>query len=158
MSDAEAVVRREAARRRLAGESPEGIAQDLGRTRQWVAKWAGRYDPENPGWATGRSRAPRHVANRTPADVAERVLAVCGRLAETPWAQIGGEAIAWELSKLGGPAAPPRRTIEGICRRAGGTGRQGRGRRRMSKGLPYPGATALGRGGGVPGVSGARGP
>jgi hypothetical protein len=38
MSDAEAVLRREAARRRLAGESPEAIAQDLGRTRQWVAK------------------------------------------------------------------------------------------------------------------------
>jgi hypothetical protein len=38
MSDAEAVLRREAARRRLAGESPEAIAQDLGRSRQWVAK------------------------------------------------------------------------------------------------------------------------
>jgi putative transposase len=146
MSDAEAVLRREAARRRLAGESPEAIAQDLGRTRQWVAKWAGRYDPENPGWAAGRSRAPRHVANRTPADVAERVLAVRGRLAENPWAQIGGEAIAWELSKLGGPAVPPRRTIEEILRRAGVTGRQGRGRRRMSKGLPYPAPTALGQG------------
>ncbi len=146
MSDAEAVLRREAARRRLAGESPEAIAQDLGRSRQWVAKWAGRYDPENPGWAAGRSRAPRHVANRTPADVAERVLAVRGRLAENPWAQIGGEAIAWELSKLGGPAVPPRRTIEEILRRAGVTGRQGRGRRRMSKGLPYPAPTALGQG------------
>ena len=80
---------------------------DLGRTRQWVAKWAGRYDPENPGWAEGRSRAPKHVANRTPEDIAERVLAVRGRLAENPWAQVGAEAISWELSKLGGPAAAP---------------------------------------------------
>src|SRR5664280_60600 len=107
MSDAEAVLRREAARRRLAGESPEAIAQDLGRTRQWVAKWAGRYDPENPSWAEGRSRAPKHVADRTPEDIAERVLAVRGRLAENPWAQVGAEAISWELSKLGGPAAAP---------------------------------------------------
>ena len=138
MSDGEAVLRRQAARRRLAGESPEAIAVDLGRSRQWVAKWAGRYDPGDPGWAAGRSRAPRHGANRTPADVTERVLAVRGRLAENPWAQVGAGAICWELSKLGGPAVPPTRTIEEILRRAGVTGRQGRGRRRMSKGLPYP--------------------
>lgn len=110
MSDAEAALRRAAARRRLAGESPEAIASDLGRSRQWVAKWAGRYDPEDPGWADGRSRAPKHVANRTPEDVAERVLAVRGRLAENPWAQVGAEAISWELSKLGGPAVPPKPT------------------------------------------------
>ncbi len=41
MSDVEAALRRQAARRRLAGES-EAIARDMGRTRQWVAKWAGR--------------------------------------------------------------------------------------------------------------------
>jgi Homeodomain-like domain-containing protein len=41
MSDAEAALRWEAAWRRLAGESPEAIAVDLGRTRQWVAKVGG---------------------------------------------------------------------------------------------------------------------
>ena len=45
MEAVEIELRREAARRRLAGESPELIARDLGRTRQWVAKWAARYDP-----------------------------------------------------------------------------------------------------------------
>jgi hypothetical protein len=48
------------ARRRgagLAGESPELIARDLRRTRQWVAKGAARYDPYGPGWAEGRCRA-----------------------------------------------------------------------------------------------------
>jgi hypothetical protein len=62
---------------------------------------------------------PRYVANRIPAGVAERVLAVRARLAENPWAQVGGEAIAWELSKLGGPAVLPTRTIEEILARAG---------------------------------------
>ena len=118
MSEVEAGLRREAARRRLAGESPEAIARDLGRTRQWVAKWASRYDPQDPAWAEGRSRAPRHVANRTPAKVEEQVLAVRTRLAENPWSQLGAEAIAWELSKLGGPVPPPR-TIEEILTRAG---------------------------------------
>ncbi len=53
MSEVEVALRREAARRRLAGESPEMIALDLGRTRQWVAKWAARYDPQDRvvgGW------------------------------------------------------------------------------------------------------------
>jgi putative transposase len=137
MSDVEAALRREAARRRLAGESPETIAADLGRTRQWVAKWAARYDPHDPSWADGRSRAPKRVANRTPEHVEAQVLAVRERLAENPWAQLGSEAIAWELQKLGGPV-PPLRTIEEILARAGVT-RTGRvSRRRTSKGLPYP--------------------
>jgi putative transposase len=137
MSDVEAALRVEAARRRLAGESPETIAADLGRTRQWVAKWAARYDPHDPSWSEGRSRAPRRVANRTSEDVEARVLAVRARLAENPWAQLGAEAIAWELQKLGGPV-PPRRTIERILERAGVSQRERRRRRRTSKGLPYP--------------------
>ena len=73
MDDVEVGLRREAARRRLAGESPEAIATDLGRTRQWVAKWAARYDPHDPGWADGRSRAPKRVARRTAPDMEEGV-------------------------------------------------------------------------------------
>lgn len=141
MSDVEVALRREAARRRLAGESPETIAVDLGRTRQWVAKWAARYDPRDPSWADGRSRAPRQVANRTAADVEAQVLAVRERLAENPWAQIGAEAIAWELEKLGGPV-PQLRTIERILARGGVSQRRGVVRRRTSKGLPYPAPVA----------------
>lgn len=137
MSDIEAALRREAARRRLAGESPEAIARDLGRTRQWVAKWAARYDPRDPEWAQGRSRAPKRVAGRTSEEVEARVLAVRARLQEDPWAQVGAEAVAWELQKLGVPV-PPRRTIERIFERAGATRRAHPGRRRASKGLPYP--------------------
>src|ERR1035441_978695 len=56
MDEVEIALRGGAARRRLAGESPRAIARDLGRTRQWVAKWAARYDPHDPGWAEGLSR------------------------------------------------------------------------------------------------------
>lgn len=141
MSDVEGALRREAARRRLAGESPELIAADLGRTRQWVAKWAVRYDPHDPSWADGRSRAPKRVANRTAVDVEAQVLAVRERLAENPWAQIGAEAIAWEMEKLGG-LVPQLRTIERILAR-GGVSQRGRVvRRRNSKGLPYPAPAA----------------
>ena len=116
------------------------IACALGRTRQWVAKWAARYDPDDPGWAEGRSRAARRVANRTEAGVEARVLAVRARLEANPWAQVGAPAIAWELEKLGA-VVPPQRTIERILRRAGATGRPRPGRR-ASKGIRYPAPAA----------------
>jgi len=94
MEAVEIELRREAARRRLGGESPRAIARDLGRTRQWVAKWAARYDPLDPSWAQGRSRAPRRTARRTDAEVEAQVLAVRARLEENPWAQVGAPAIA----------------------------------------------------------------
>ena len=140
MEASEVALRREAVRRRLAGESPKAIARDLGRTRQWVFKWTGRYDPDDPGWALGRSRAPRRVANRTAGEVEARVLAVRERLAENPWAQVGASAIAWELDKLGAPV-PPLRTIERILARAGVTERK-RPPRRAAKGIPYPAPVA----------------
>ena len=140
MEDVEIAARREAARRRLAGESPRAIARDLGCTRQWVAKWAARYDPHDPGWAEGRSRAPRRVARQTDAEVEAQVLVVRRRLEENPWAQVGAPAIAWELEKLG-VVAPPERTIERIVARAGATKHQHPGRR-ASKGIPYPAPAA----------------
>src|SRR5271167_2876584 len=116
MDEVETALRGEAARRRLAGESPRAIARDLGRTRQWVAKWAARYDPHDSGWAEGRSRAPRRVVRHTDADVEAQVLEVRKRLEANPWAQVGAPAIAWELSKLGA-VVPPERTIERIIAR-----------------------------------------
>jgi putative transposase len=136
MERSEVAVRREAVRRRLGGESPEAIARDLGRTRQWVGKWTRRYDPSDPDWAQGRSRAARRVVNRTADEVEARVLAVRARLEENPWAQVGAPAIAWELDKLGA-GVPPSRTIERIVARAGATRRE-RSRRRAPKGVPYP--------------------
>ena len=79
MERLEVELRREAARRRLAGESPRAIARDLGRTRRWVAKWAARYDPLDLCWAEGRSRAPKRVASRTDAGVEAVVLEVRSR-------------------------------------------------------------------------------
>lgn len=140
MEGSEIRARRKAARRRLAGESPRAIARDLGRTRQWVAKWAAHYDPHDRSWAEGRSRAPRRVSNRTAAGVGARVLEVRTRLEGNPPAQLGAPAIAWELEKLGA-VVPPQRTIEEILARAGATKRQRPGWR-AAKGIPYPAPAA----------------
>jgi putative transposase len=131
-------LRVEAVRRRLAGESPERIARSLGRSRRWVSKWVARYEPEREEWAAGRK--PGRVVNRTDAALEAQVVAVRRQLAENPWAQVGSDAIAWELSKLG-LKPPPRRTIERILRRAGLV-RESRRERPKSKRLPYPAPAA----------------
>ena len=53
MAKTEAELRREAVRRRLAGESPAEIARSLGRSRQWVAKWVRRQEGGDGDWAGG---------------------------------------------------------------------------------------------------------
>lgn len=144
MAKSEERARREAVRRRLAGESPSVIAGSLGRSRQWVARWTRRYDAADPGWASERSRAAIRVANRTPEEIVAQVLAVRARLEQNPWSQVGAHAIDWELQKLG-TVAPTTRTIERILARAGVRGRPQSGRR-QAKGVPYPAPAALGVG------------
>ena len=147
MAKTEAELRREAVRRRLAGESPAEIARSLGRTRQWVAKWVRRRETAGTEeWAAGAKRGPARAPSRTPAETEALVLAVRERLVANPWAQVGAEAIAWELRKLG-VEPPPRRTIERIVARGGAPRRRGNGRR-QPKGVPYP-AVAVERPGGL---------
>ena len=142
MAKTEQELRSEAVRRRLAGESPAEIARSLGRSRQWVAKWVGRHDPADAGWAAGRKRGPARAPHRTAVETETLVIAVREQLVANPWAQVGAEAIAWELRKLGAEP-PPRRTMERILARGGATRRRAC-RRRQPKGVPYP-AVALER-------------
>lgn len=136
MARSEQDLRTEAVRRRLAGESPEAIARSLGRSARWVQKWVGRHQAGDEAWAAGRKRGPTRAANRTPVELERQVVAVRERLAANPWAQVGAEAIAWELEKVG-VEPPPRRTLERIIARGGTTRRRGRARR-AAKGVPYP--------------------
>lgn len=141
----EAERRTEAVRRRLAGESPEVIAADLGRTTRWVRKWTARFDQDSAHereWAQGRSRAPLNSPRRTDAQIRQLVLEIRGRLVENPQAQYGALAIGWELAKLGVDPVPHAWTINRIIAQAG----LARPRRRpggyTSKNVPYPRAPA----------------
>jgi len=122
---------------RVEAESPEQIARSLGRSRRWVSKWVARRERAGE-WAAGRK--PGRVVNHTDAALEAQVVAVRRGLQEHPWAQVGSDAIAWELAKLG-VAAPPRRTIERILNRHGLV-RQRRRERPKSKRLPYPAPSA----------------
>lgn len=132
-------LRQEAVRRRLAGESPAEIAQDLGRTTRWVRKWVARHDEQTEeDWAQSRSRAPHTSPSRTPADVEAQILLARERLVANPRAQYGSLAIQWDLRRLRVEPIPPSRTIERVLARAGVSQPRRRQGGYVSKGVPYP--------------------
>lgn len=133
-------LRREAVRRRLAGEGPEAIAEALGRTSRWVRKWVGRHEEagQEEAWAKERSRAPLSSPRATPSELVEQILVARERLVANPRAQYGSLAIAWELRCLGVDPIPPARTIERVLTRAGVSRPRRRSPRYVSQGVPYP--------------------
>lgn len=133
-------LRREAVRRRLAGESPTEIAEALGRTTRWVRKWVARHDSggHDEGWAESRSRAPHRSPSRTSAELEALILAARERLVANPRAQYGALAIQWELRRVGVETIPPARTIERVLARAGVSRPRRRQPGYVAKGVPYP--------------------
>jgi len=133
-------LRREAVRRRLAGESPEQIGRELGRTSRWVRKWVVRHAEEGQedSWAASHSRAPHRSPTRTAEELRDQILAARERLVANPRAQYGSLAIQWELRRLGVDPVPPARTIERVLARAGVSRPRRRSPRYASKGVPYP--------------------
>lgn len=132
-------LRREAVRRRLAGEGPEEIAAALRRTSRWVRKWVARHEESSEGdWARDRSRAPQRSPKRTSDELADQVLSARERLVANPRAQYGALAVQWELRRLGVEPIPPSRTIERVLQRAGVSRPRRRSPRYESKGVPYP--------------------
>ena len=138
MSDRE--LRQEAVRRRLAGDSPEEIADALGRTPRWIRKWVARHAEEghDDGWAVGHSRAPHHCPTRTPDDLRGQILGARQRLVANPRAQYGSLAVQWELRRLGVNPIPAARTIERVLGEAGLSRPRRRQAGYVSKGVAYP--------------------
>ncbi len=132
--------RKEAVRRRLAGERPSEIAAALGRTTRWVRKWAARHSEQGhqDTWAKGHSRAPHTSPNRTPDDLRSQILGARRRLVANPRAQYGSLAIQWELHRLGIDPIPGAWTIERVLSQAGVTRPRRRQSGYVSKGVAYP--------------------
>jgi putative transposase len=136
----EAELRREAVRRRQAGETTEAIAASLGRTGRWVRKWVARHDAAEAGadWAQSHSRAPKRSPRRTPERLRRQVLDARTKLEANPMSQYGALAIAWVLQLLGVEQVPEVWTINRILADAGLTRCRGRTPGYQSKGAPYP--------------------
>lgn len=144
MADEEGL-RKEAVRRRLAGESEASVADDLGRSGRWVRKWLARFRQGGDDWFKSASRAPKESPQRTPERVERQVVEARRCLEEDPRAQRGAPSVAWQLHVMGVDEAdiPPMRTIERIIARHGlSKPRRTRGQAYESKGLPYRGCNS----------------
>jgi transposase InsO family protein len=121
--DAEATLREAAIDMFLAGHRPRTIHRKLHRSRAWFYKTLDRYRQGGREGLRSRSRAPHHVHNRTPSDVEEaivrlRKLILSGADPELRYANVGAEALAYELERA--RLTPPgRATINRILKRHG---------------------------------------
>ncbi len=109
------------------GRRPSDVLRELGRSREWLAKWRRRFDDAGPAGLRERSRAHRAHPRSTPAPIVRAVLRARDRLTRRRgrqrFAGSGADAVAWELELAGVRSVPARRTIERILQRAGRTSR-----------------------------------
>ena len=102
------------------------VAQALGRSESWVRKWRKRFEEESWAGLRGRSRAPKHIANRYPEEIRQAIRHIRS--------QLEAQAVKGEgLGYIGAPAiqARPREedlgkvpsisTIERVLHQAGMT-------------------------------------
>jgi hypothetical protein len=108
------------------GKTPSEAAQELGRAPSWCYKWKARYEQE--GWAglKERSRAPCHVARKTPAEVRQEILRIRSILEveaqeSDKLGYIGAGEIYARLQSSGIQPLPGVSTIERILCQAGVT-------------------------------------
>ncbi len=132
--DAEEQVRKEAIYRHLMGESPSWICRQLRKSRKWFYKWFKRYRGGNPDWFKDQPKIAHHIANRTDEGTENLIVEVRNKLANIKCAQIGANAIQWEIKKLG-IEPPPIWTINRVLKRKGLVSKK---RFYESKGKSYP--------------------
>lgn len=73
-------LRREAIRRRLAGEHRSKICLDLDRSTSWFGKWWAEYRRDPSSDLGNRSRAPHTSPQSMPDEVVQATVAICKTL------------------------------------------------------------------------------
>jgi putative transposase len=129
-----------------AGARVGDICREVGRTRQWLAKWRTRFDASGAPGLLSRSHAPKRHPWTTPTRVVRAILAARARLERRArgreFAGKGADAVAWELELARVRPLPSRRTIERVLARHGRTARPAPTPTRLASG-PYPAPRAL---------------
>ncbi len=123
------------------GRRPGEVLRELGRSREWLAKWRRRFEAAGAAGLRGRSRAHRSHPRSTPRSIVQAVLRARDRLTRRRghqrFAGSGADAVAWELELGGVRPLPARRTIERILQRAGRTAHRATTTHERS-GVAYP--------------------
>ena len=135
--------RRAVQRVRRDGWAVAAAAREVGRSRQWLHKWLGRYDASGEGGLKSLSRAPHRRPTATPLAVVARVLEVRTQLEAHPFANRGAEAVRWELAAQDYQPVPSEATIDRVLHRAGVTRRAAASARSPQR-RPLPSCTEPG--------------
>lgn len=100
------------------GRSVTDVANQLGKSRQWVYKWLERSTSGNPNWSKSQSNAPQTIANKTKSDIEAAVVQTRKALRRNPYKESGAYPIMHELMQQG--VKPPSvATINRILKKNG---------------------------------------
>ena len=111
--------RREAIRRRLAGERRCTICKDLERSPRWFDKWWHVYQARPDSELADRSRAPQRSPQQWSPEVEQMIVSIrrareAGRTPETKYGFIGQRSIQGDLERLGVKPPPSLATIQRV--------------------------------------------
>lgn len=113
----EEILRQEAIRLHIQGQSVKMICEQLNRSRQWFYKWLSRYEQSSgTDWYKNELCIPKTVLNRTEKSMEQTVVEIRNRLSAQPFAQRGAINIMYEFERLG-IKAPSISTINRILQR-----------------------------------------
>jgi len=113
----EEIIRQEAIRLHLQGESVIAIAARIDRSRQWIYKWIERYKQNPQGdWFKSESNAPKQSIHKIDNTMEKSVISIRRSLQQKPYSQKGALSIMYEFERL--EMKPPSlSTINRILRR-----------------------------------------
>ena len=139
----EIALRKQAIALYLQGWKKSEIARKVQRSRRWVQRWIGRYEPDAPTVSLqDHSRAPKHIPWAYPERIKKMVAQIRvererGKQAKYQYALVSAQAIYYELRELGISPLPTPDTIHLWLKQAG------RIRERKARKPPNPTYPAL---------------
>ena len=85
----EEIRRKEAVVRYLAGEDPNLVCDELGRSKSWLYKWVKRFRNGAKNWFKAKSKSPKNIPNKTDPEVEKIVIDTRRKLENKKYSQIG---------------------------------------------------------------------
>lgn len=124
------------------------ISRRLKKPRRWVARWLGRYDPQQGEKSLeDRSSAPKQRKEVYPKRIKNMVLksrqARKAQHRKYPYALISAKAIYYELRDLGVTPCPPPRTIHFWLKQAGAVDKPAKHCKESNPTYPVPRCTSV---------------
>lgn len=114
----EEILRQQAIELHLKGTAIIDITDKLGKSRQWVHKWLGRYKSGDDKWYLSLSNAPKRPIKAVSEDIENMVVSIRKKLKDQKYAQKGALNILYEFERLN-IKPPSLSTINRIIRRNG---------------------------------------